>query len=316
MLVLNFLHPHLHYERLLGSALLGDSSLGDGSSSLYRCTYDNFVDLNAALLNIYVALEVVQISSYYAQNCKANNEHIAALLATLVHALQPVITDLSSSVSSDAYTTFFRDIAYAPYVREVIYNITKGVPVPPEPGSSSLTPVFYCVDGRDQITYFENDKKVDTYTQCRTGNHAAMTLLKTPYIVICPVFFTQPAVPVRSTASCLTVDPHQNLFVGDGKSLYKYQLWHVLHELVHYYVYSTKGNALEVFPINICLFLFGEAAVLNAQSYIYYAASKRMIPLSLTLCFRTLLMHWCRYTVEVHKVSHCKNSAVCPRWQR
>lgn len=101
-----------------------------------------------------------------------------------------------------------------------------------------------------------------------------MALLQSPYIVICPVFFTQASIPVQSTASCLTIDPYRNRFVQDGKSLIKYQLWHILHELVHYYVYSTVEDHIDIYGINACLALPARAAVLNAQSYVYYAASK------------------------------------------
>lgn len=194
---------------------------------------------------------------------------------TLRQVLQPVITDLGSSTSSDAYTTFFKDIANAPYVREVLSNITKGVSVLPSLGTPSSAPIFICVDGRDQVTFSENARQVDAYTRCRTsGETPAMILLTTPYIVICPVFFTHPAIPIKSTASCLTVNPHGNLFVQNGKSLIKYQLWHILHELVHYYVYSTKEKHLDVYGINACLALISARAVLNAQSYTYYVASK------------------------------------------
>ncbi|CAD6588410.1 MAG: hypothetical protein ASARMPRED_003555 [Alectoria sarmentosa] len=213
----------------------------------------------STLLTIAQAIQVahtVQIGPYYARNCKSNINNIVTLLNTLKHVLQPVITDLGSSTSSDAYTTFFKDIANAFYVREVLTNLTKGVSVPPEPGTRSWTPILICVDGRDQVTFSEDGRQVDAYSRCRTlGQAPAMALLTTPYIVICPVFFTHPAIPIQSAASCLTVDPHRNRFAQDGKSLIKYQLWHLLHELVHYYVYATKEAHLDIYGVNACLVL-------------------------------------------------------------
>ena len=62
----------------------------------------------------------------------------------------------------------------------------------------------------------------------------------------------------------------------NGKDLIKYQIWHILHELVHYYVYATKQNALDIYNVNDCMLLPSKAALLNAMSYVYYAASKCM----------------------------------------
>ena len=204
---------------------------------------------------------------------------------SLESVIRPVIADLASFNSSDAYTTFFKHIKYRDYVRDVFTNITQGTSVDPKPGMSemaSFAPIFYCVDGRDQFTWIPENKKKDAYTQCRSHTTApAMAILNTPYIVLCPYFFDQPGVPIRSSASCYTTVPNQRRFVQDGKSLVKYQIWTVIHELVHYYVWSTKLRNADVYPINACLGLFGEVAALNPNSYIYYAASKWLTQLLL-----------------------------------
>lgn len=255
--------------------LLGDYYLVNDSTSRSNCTYVISFDFKVSPLNFCAALDTVQIGPYYAENCKSNNNKIATLLYTLSHTLQPVITDLDFSTSSNAYTTLFKDIAYVPYVRDVFSNITTGTSVPPEPGTQSSTPIFICVDGQDQVSYRENDKRVDAYSRCRTHSETpAIALLKSPYIVLCPFFFTQPSIPLQSASSCLTVASHRTRFVQNGKTLIKYQLWHVLHELVHYYVYSTLQDNIDIYNINACLALTAKSAVLNAQSYVYYAASK------------------------------------------
>ena len=264
-----------NYAGIHNLVLLGDHHIANNSTSYSSRTYVVLFDFKVSLLKSCAALATVQIGPYYAQNCKSNNNKLATLLSTLSNTLQPVITDLGSSISSDAYTTFFKDIAHAPYVRDVFYNITTGVSVPPEPGAQSSTPVFICVDGRDQVSYRENGKRVDVYTRCRAlGEVPAIALLKSPYIVICPFFFTLPSIPAQSTSTCLTVDSYRTRFVQNGKSLVKYQLWHVLHELVHYYVYATVQDHMDIYNINACLALKAKNAVLNAQSYVYYAASK------------------------------------------
>ena len=228
------------------------------------------------ILKIRAALPLVQFGPYQIQNCQSQNTRIPTLLNTLRSVLPPIITELSSSeISSNAYTTFFKDISYAPFVRDVLRNITEGASAIPQPGTPSSAPIIVCVNGRDQITYQENGRQVDVYTKCRSYLRApAMALLTTPYIVLCPVFFEDPGVPAPSTASCYDIDTQRNQFVQDGKSLIEYQLWHVMHELVHYYVYTNTGKDMDVYGINACLKLIGRDAVINPQSYSYYVASE------------------------------------------
>ena len=133
------------------------------------------------------------------------------------------------------------------------------------------------MDGRDQVTYRLKGRKVDVFTRCLSGGSTAIALLSTQYIVICPEYFTHPPIPPVSTASCLTVDPHGSRFVQNGKSLYEFQMWHLLNVLVNFYVYSTEEHKMDIYGVNACLGLIGSEAMLNAQSYVYYAASKSMI---------------------------------------
>lgn len=71
-----------------------------------------------------------------------------------------------------------------------------------------------------------------------------------------------------------------------------YQLWYILHELVHYYVYATKESHLDIYGVNACLVLRSASAVLNAQSYVYYVASEWMTQLSLC-CYRHAFRSCC-----------------------
>lgn len=170
-----------------------------------RMYFSSFLTL---LLKVRAALPAIQFGPYQIQNCQSQSKNIAVLLNTLRTVLQPIITELGSSeTSSDAYTTFFKDKSYAPFVRDVFSNITLGVSVIPEPGTPSSAPIIYCVNGRDQITWSENGRQQDAYTRCRSYLRApAMALLTTPYIVLCPVFFEDPAIPAPSTASCYDID--------------------------------------------------------------------------------------------------------------
>ena len=241
------------------------------------CTYVFFsLALGASLLKkiFGAALDAVQLGPYRIQNCKSNNDAIVNLLYTLTSTIRPVFADLASSPSSDVYTAFFKEVSDVPRVRDVFTNITVGASVVPEPGTPSSSPIFYCVDAIDQVTFLDDDRQVDAYTRCQSYDDApAMALLTTPYIVICPVFFEHPAIPAPSPETCYTVDVSQNRFVQDGKSLVRYQLWHIMHELVHYYVYSATQKRVDVYGINACLILSGRIAILNPQSYTYYVAS-------------------------------------------
>ena len=229
-----------------------------------------------SLLSIFADLNNVQIGPYFVQNCKSKNQNITFLLNSLRTVLRPVITDLGSSPASDAYATFFKDVSYASYVRDIFTNITIGASVPPEPHLGSFSPNIICIDGRDQVAWDQNNKRVDAYDRCAAGIEVgAIALLKTPYILICPKFFNHPALPVKSTTSCYALDSNRKWFLDIGISLTKYQIWLLIHELVHYYVWTTKQQHLDVYNINRCLLLPGSSAVMNPQSYVYYAASKR-----------------------------------------
>lgn len=250
----------------------------DSSSYLYfQCV--SFILFRNALLKFCAAAQGIEVGPYAIVNCNSNAINIAKLVKSLESFIRPVIADLGSPTASDAYMTFFKDIRYRSYVREVFSNITKGASVVPEPGIPGVetrAPIFFCVDGRDQFTWeTEDNSTVDAYTQCRSYTEVpAMALLNTPYTIICPAFHSQPATPAQSAASCYKVVPNQNRFEQDGKNLIRYQIWHIIHELVHYYVWSTEEMNFDVYPINACLNLRNRFTVFNPNSYTYYASSR------------------------------------------
>ena len=196
--------------------------------------------------------------------------------------LQPAIEDLGSSSASDAYATFFKDFSYAPFVREVFTNITGAASVVPSDDTPSLVPTFVCIDGQDQVTYSLNEARIDAYDRCEgSGFITGIALLGTPYILICPKFFSHPSVPVKTPTSCLTVDPSGSRFLQNGLSLITYKVWDIIHELVHYYVWASKREMLEVYNVNKCVGLPSHRAVLNAMNYEFYAISMCLTQLSL-----------------------------------
>lgn len=232
----------------------------------------------------------MRVGQYVALNCKSNNQHLSSVLLHLQDALKPVLTDLDSKRSSTAYWTFFKDITYAPYVRSVLSDVVGGVAISVEHESTPQTPRFVCVDGPGQVIWDEGQARTDAYDQCTSCDPvAAAILLPGPYIFLCPHFFEWPTVPAVAKTSCLSLDPERPyLFAYGDMKLLAYQMWALLHELVHFYVYATKHTHKDFYDVNECAYLSGKTAILNAQSYLYYAASKcDHLPRSFESVFRS-----------------------------
>ncbi|KAI4242057.1 MAG: hypothetical protein LQ352_007317 [Teloschistes flavicans] len=224
----------------------------------------------------------LRLGPYNVFNCKSRNQHMFDLIKRLRSTLQPAITDLNSSPSSAAYTTFFKNVAYVPYVRDVLSNITNGASIPSKSKLPPQKPAIYCIDALDQITWTDDDTEKDAWAFCQTHNippHRVPVLILLPYpwIAICPTFWHDPALPDPSPSNCYDIHPHRSdFFRQDGKSLLNFRFWHLFHELVHYYVYATRKAYRDVYGINQCLELAGPHAIENPASYTYYATNVRM----------------------------------------
>ena len=73
----------------------------------------------------------------------------------------------------------------------------------------------------------------------------------------------------------MSLDPKKPyLFAYGDIDLLNYQTWHLLHELVHFYVYASNHAEVDFYGVNECAYLSGRTAIVNPQSYSYYAASK------------------------------------------
>lgn len=179
-----------------------------------------------------------------------------------------------------AYTAFFKDKANAPFVHDILYNITHGMDVPlfenSKPAIKQGAPAFICATKPGQVTWRDDDGvSQDGYTDCLQAGAAGHALLGVRIIILCPDFFTFPAQPPRSKSQCLNVDPqHTNQFEGDGFSFSRYQLWILLHELAHVYIFVANGGLSDVYWANECLNLPANESLMNAQSFTYYVASE------------------------------------------
>ena len=93
-------------------------------------------------------------------------------------------------------------------------------------------------------------------------------------VVLCPLFFTYPIIPLPSTSTCLPVDMRQNCFGNSGEAMLDFQLWKVLIELAHGYIYARTGHLVNIVDVNDCTSLVARNAVNSATNYAFYAASE------------------------------------------
>lgn len=217
------------------------------------------------------------------------------LLNALWNALLPIIADAEQSQShpSVAYRTFFKDKANAPFVAQLLRNVTIGNAMyPPMPPDSSGSPTLIYVDENTPPVKFESPSKPtkDAHAICMAGESegvAAFVATRLPYIIICPDFFnSRPALP--SSKSCPRITSQGTAFQRNkrlepdyaGQRMMESQIWILLEEIVHYYLDfhwpTVQGPEPEVRDINRAWGLDAALSLGNAQSYAYYAASKTL----------------------------------------
>ena len=241
-------------------------------------------------------MQKVKAGPYYVSNCGTRAPDISLLINTVISTLQPVLDDISQPKASPAYTSFFKSIAFAPTVYEIFSNITTGAPISPGPHAMRdagpdlfglpITPHFVCVTDYHQITWSLaagglGGRQFDAHTACQQSPVHAFGIFGSKFlrntIVLCPAFWRYAPIPTASSSSCLTVDPHFNRFRDDGRRLINYQLWVILHELAHFYIFAHSRSLADVSNANDCVSLIGSSAVNNVQNYVYYAASESIV---------------------------------------
>ena len=124
----------------------------------------------------------------------------------------------------------------------------------------------------------EGGRQSDAYEAClRSFSHiysvfGAKFLNNT--IVLCPLFFTYPLIPLPSISTCLPVDQRRNRFGNSGEDMLDFQLWKIFIELAHGYIYARAGSLVNIVDINDCTSLVTRNAVNSVTNYAYYAASE------------------------------------------
>ena len=173
--------------------------------------------------------------------------------------------------------TFFKNIAYASRVREVLYNASIGAPIPANLAGAS--PWIFCITAPGQAKWGTNQNPGgDLYYEYMSHISPAIVNLSrdATFVFLFPKFWNYPSVPSASPSTCLTVLPHFNNYKQNGEDYVSYQLWILLHEFIHLYTYDYNPKTVteESFYVNDCLRLPASKAIINAQSYIFYVASK------------------------------------------
>lgn len=224
---------------------------------------------------------MVTTGQYNVVNCGGNAALVVGLLNNLYASLLPVIQDAKSTISSPAYKAFFKDPSSANLVSTLFTNITTGVPLtPPAPYSSNGAAAFLCVTAPHDFIYKIDGRRTDAYTECLADPAVAADYLgfnpPKQYIIICPSFFTSDIASIPPPSTCLPFNMYTNGFLGNGQRTWWYKMWILLGMLVHYYLHTSTGsNAVtNIDDANQCLQLSPEQSSLNANNYIYYAASK------------------------------------------
>ena len=222
---------------------------------------------------------MITSGQYNIVNCGDNDVLMVNLLRNLYSALLPVIEDAKSPNPSPAFTAFFKDPSYAPFVSDVFTNITTGVPMTPRaPYSFNGAPTFFCVTAPDQFTFTYYGAK-DAYTQCMADPTTSFYLgFKPPlqYMVLCPSFFSTNIVSVPPPNNCLAVSAYTSRFRSNGDHVKDFKMWAVMKMIAHYYVYTSTRTEDPNNPTdaNSCFLLDAKSSSMTPSNYVYYAASK------------------------------------------
>ena len=198
------------------------------------------------------------------------------VFTSLSDTLRLTIQDATSPSTSAAYITFFKDLSYAPYVRTILTNALTGTAVQPGvPGIPPASPQAVCVKSPGQLEILRGKTKLDMYLECiKNSSVRSYSLTGDSLIVICPSFFDVPKVPPPDDSNCLSVSGFLNRFLGPGRQLIDYQVYVLLHVIVHYYIYAASQTRFDHYDINTCFHLGALESSQNAQNYAFYAASE------------------------------------------
>ena len=221
--------------------------------------------------------DITRSGRYTVVNCGSPNAtRITSLLDTLWTVLQPAIRDAAVFVPSPAFSTFFNSLHNAPFVTQLLTNVTAGVSLysPQKRFHQTGSPLFICVTEGGQIVGRRGG--TDYYYQCLLDPFKTLIAISgTSYIVVCPFFFSSGVPDLPPADKCLTTNPSVNRFRGTGVEVVNFNVWTLLEGILGYYIYATTGSEGSLATdVNKCVRLGDEQMVENPTNYVYYVASK------------------------------------------
>lgn len=221
--------------------------------------------------------DITRSGRYTIVNCGNHDAaRLVSLLDNLWTVLQPSIRDSSLLSPSPAYRTFFNYAYSAPYVRQLLSNVTSGVSLYPaeERFQQTGSPLFMCVTQAGQLVGQRGG--IDYYLQCVLDPHDSLIPISgTPYIVVCPYLFSSGVPDSPPADTCLTVDNSIRRFQETGLDFTKFRVWILLEGILRYYIYATTASsAAFATDVNKCVRLGTKEMAENPSNYVYYVASK------------------------------------------
>lgn len=239
------------------------------------------IELARQLTVISGSYDITRSGRYTIVNCgNRDAARLVALLDDLWTLLQPAIRDSSLVEPSPAFRTFFNSASNAPYVRQLLMNVTTGVSLypPEEPFHQTGSPLFICATGGGQVVGKRGG--IDYYLQCILDAYDSLIAISgTPYIVVCPYLFSSGVPDSPPADKCLTVNTSIHRFREMGLDFRKFRVWILLEGILRYYIYATTGSSGSfATDVNKCVRLGAKQMAENPSNYVYYAASKPQHP--------------------------------------
>lgn len=221
--------------------------------------------------------DITRSGRYTIVNCgNSDAARLVSLLDNLWTVLQPSIRDASLIDPSPAFRAFYASANNAPYVRQLLTNVTTGVSLysPEQPFHQTGSPLFICATEGGQVV--GKRSKIDYYYHCLLNPYDSLIAVSgTPYVVVCPYLFSSGVPDLPQADSCLETNISLNRFRTMGFDFTKFKVWILLEGIVRYYIYATTGSSGSfATDVNKCVRLGTRQMVENPSNYVYYVASK------------------------------------------
>ena len=214
---------------------------------------------------------------YHIENCRAYFPQLINVIDSALAAVGPALQDVRlGQTSTHGFRALFKYHGAKDYVENILRSIATLRPKHGlEPWPLLRTkPQFSCVIRNSKSLYPFVD--FDPWQICSFSGQAAFYASESSFIFLCPRFFSYPAIPTDLTGrNCPGV--RDNQWVPNGRNLYDYQTYIILHELVHFYLQSHSLSGITLPPeqyfLDGCVALDPLQSLHNPTNYQVYVAS-------------------------------------------